>query len=134
MPRLSVWLVRRSFVHLLLGFTLGGLILANKGYPFEPRIWNLLPAHLEFLLLGWMVQLAMGVAFWILPRLRSNSPRGNATWVWCALGLLNAGIVAVAIQPFAGADWFSLVGRILETTGVLLFVLTSWRRIKPLGI
>ena len=43
MPRLSVWFVRCSFIHLFLGFTLGGLILANKGFPFAPWIWNLLP-------------------------------------------------------------------------------------------
>ena len=132
MPRLSVWLVRCSFIHLFLGFTLGGLVLANKGFSFAPWTWSLLPAHMEFLLLGWMVQLAMGVAFWILPRFRSNPPRGNVNVVWSALVLLNAGIVMVVIQPFVSMGWLALAGRFLETSSVLLFVLASWQRVKPM--
>lgn len=132
MPRLSVWFVRCSLTHLFLGLTFGGLILANKGIPFAPWIWNLLPAHMEFLLLGWMVQLAMGVAFWILPRFRSNPSRGNVNFIRGALFLLNAGIVMVVIQPLIGVNWPSLTGRILETFSILLFVLASWLRVKPL--
>lgn len=134
MPRLSVWFVRCSLIHLFLGLTFGGLILANKGIPVAPWTWSLLPAHMEFLLLGWVVQLAMGVAFWILPRFRSSPSRGNVNYVRGALFLLNAGIVMVAIQPLIGANWLSLTGRILETSAILLFIMTSWRRVKPLEV
>ena len=95
---------------------------------------SLLLAHMEFLLLGWVVQLAMGVAFWILPRFRSSPSRGNVNYVRGALFLLNAGIVMVAIQPLIGANWLSLTGRILETSAILLFIMTSWRRVKPLEV
>src|SRR4030067_405887 len=132
MPRLSVWFVRFSLIHLFLGLTIGGLILANKRIPLAPWHWSLLPAHREFLLLGWMVKWAMGVAFWILPRFRSNPPRGNVNVVWSALVLLNAGIVMVVIQPFVSMGWLSLAGRFLETSSVLLFVLVSWQRVKPM--
>jgi hypothetical protein len=134
MPRPSLWFVRFSFIYLFLGFTFGGLILANKGFPFAPLIWNLLPAHMEFLLLGWMVQLAMGVAYWILPRFRSDPPRGNVNVVWSALALLNLGIMMVAIQPFVGATWPASAGRVLEISSVLLFVLVSWQRVKPIEV
>ena len=107
MPRLSVWFVHIAFIHLFLGLTLGGLLLANKGFPFAPWAWSLLPAHMEFLLLCWMAQLAMGVAFWILPRLKSGSPRGRVNLAWGALVLINTGIMLVAIQPFValGRAW-----------------------------
>jgi hypothetical protein len=134
MPRLSVWFVRSSFIYLVLGFTLGGLILANKGFPFAPWIWSLLPAHMEFLLLGWMVQLTMGVAFWILPRFRLGPPRGSVNLVWSAFVTLNTGIVLVAVQPFFSMAWLTPAGRILETVSVLLFVLASWQRVKPLEV
>jgi len=134
MPRLSVWFVRCSLIYLFLGFTFGGLILANKGFPFAPWVWSLLPAHMEFLLLGWMVQLTMGVAFWILPRFRSGSPRGNIELVWSAFVILNMGIVLVAVQPFFSMAWLTQTGRILETVSVLLFVLASWQRVKPLEV
>ncbi len=133
MPRLSVWFVRYSFIHLFLGFTLGGLILANKGFPFAPWVWNLLPAHMDFLLLGWLVQLAMGVAFWILPRFRSGLPRGNVNIAWGVLLFLNIGVLMVAIQPFTSMGLLALTGRILETSSVLLFVIVIWQRVKPIG-
>ena len=62
MPRLSVWMIRTALVHLLVGFTLGALLLANKGVPIHPMVWRLLPIHIELLLLGWTLQLALGVA------------------------------------------------------------------------
>lgn len=64
--------------YLVLGFTLGLLLLVNKGVPIHPALWRLLPAHAEFLLLGWTLQLALGVAYWILPRFGTR--RGA---VWC---------------------------------------------------
>lgn len=55
MPRLSVWYTRFALLYLALGFTLGGLMLYNKGVPLHPALWSLLPAHIEFLLMGWMM-------------------------------------------------------------------------------
>jgi hypothetical protein len=132
MPRLSVWFVRCSLVYLLLGFTIGGLLLANKGLLFAPWLWSLLPAHIEFLLLGWMAQLAMGVAFWILPRFGSGRPRGREALIYAALGTLNLGIWMVALQPYLAPVWLTVGGRVLEALAALLFLFGSWRRIKPL--
>ncbi|MCL4270219.1 MAG: hypothetical protein RBT80_25335 [Candidatus Vecturithrix sp.] len=131
---MSVWFVRCSFIYLFLGFTLGGLILANKGFPFAPWIWGQLPAHMEFLLLGWMVQLTMGVAFWILPRFRSGPPRGNIDFVWSAFVILNMGIVLVSVQPFISMTWLTQTGRILEMISVLLLVFSLWQRVKPIEV
>ncbi|MCQ3939008.1 MAG: hypothetical protein DPW18_18470 [Chloroflexi bacterium] len=131
MPRLSVWFVRASLIYLLAGFAFGALILAEKGISYFPSVWYLFPVHVEFLLIGWMVQLAMGVSFWILPRFMSGPPRGNETLIWMAFLLVNAGILLVAIQawlPFAAS-----AGRILEAAGVLVYILGTWRRVKPYG-
>lgn len=132
MPRLSVYFIRASSVYLLLGFTFGGLILSNKGIPFMPIAWALLPAHIDFMMLGWMTQLALGGAFWILPRFAGENPRGNELWSWMAFYLLNGGIALSVITPlweFAGQV---LVARIMQAVGLLAFVLGNWRRIYPL--
>lgn len=134
MPRLSVWFVRCALIYLLLGVTLGSLLLANKGASLTPWIWNLLPAHMEFLLLGWMAQLAMGVAFWILPRSGSGQPRGRTSMIYSALIILNLGIWMVALQPYAGSLLLTLIGRALEALSGILFLLGSWPRIKPLEV
>ncbi len=67
MPKYAVWLIRISYVYLILGFTLGALLLINKATGFYPEIWLLLPAHIEIVLFGWIMQLVMGVAYWSFP-------------------------------------------------------------------
>lgn len=133
MPRLSIWLIRAALIHLLLGFTIGALLLAHKGMPFSPQLWRLLPAHMEFLLLGWTLQLALGVAFWILPRFYTERP--HAWLVWITLLLLNSGVLLVAIAPFVATAWpFTLVGRLAEVGGVVAFVLHAWPRVKAMTL
>src|SRR5512143_2215803 len=130
MPRLSAWFVRASLLYLLAGITLGALMLADKGIPFDPPIIQFLPIHVEFLLVGWLIQFAFGVAFWILPRFGTGAPRGNERLVWAAFVLLNVGVLVAACQL-----WFQpalVVGRIAEIGGILLYVAGSWRRVKPM--
>jgi len=130
MPRLSVWLIRTALVHLLAGFTLGALLLANKGVPFYPMVWRLLPIHIELLLLGWTLQLALGVAFWILPRFGNERPRADLAWV--AYFLLNLGIGLVAANVFlVTVPALTFWGRVLEVGAAVAFALHAWPRVKP---
>ncbi|MFO7324045.1 MAG: hypothetical protein DIU68_020130 [Chloroflexota bacterium] len=135
MPKFTVWLVRVSLLYLGVGFTFGALMLANKGIPFAPQLWLLLPAHIEFLLLGWTIQLAMGVAFWILPRLPQEPKFGNVRLAWAAFALLNAGLLVSAGQGVLGlaAGW-GLVGRALQLAGVICFAVQIWPRVRPVVI
>lgn len=134
MPRLSVYFVRASLIHLLLGFSIGGLMLANKGVMISASIWSLLPLHIEFAFMGWMIQLAMGVAFWILPRFRSGAPRGEERLSWLALLSVNAGIFVVVLDIPFDLPGLSLTGRFFEIVGLIAFALGNWRRIKPFDI
>jgi len=133
MPRLSVWFVRASLIYLLAGFTLGALMLAQDGISYYPAIIAVLPVHMEFLLVGWLVQLALGVAFWIFPRFGLGLPhsRGNEKLIWVSFVLLNAGVLIVALELWIAAAL--LIGRTLEVLAVLVYVLGSWRRVKPHG-
>jgi hypothetical protein len=130
MPRLSVWFVRAALLYLALGFTLGMLLLANKGVLLSPAIWQLLPAHIEFLLIGWTVQLALGVAFWILPRWQTK--RGDVRGAYLAFVLLNLGIWCVVLTPWLGLPaWMLTVGRACEAAAAAAFALHAWPRVKP---
>lgn len=133
MPRLTVWFVRMALVHLALGFTLGALLLINKGVPFSPAIWHWRPAHIEFLLVGWVVQLVLGVAFWILPRFQQR--RGNVSMAWAAFGLLNLGVWLIAVVTPLGlpASWL-VIGRLVEIAAALAFALNAWPRVKPIAV
>lgn len=130
MPPLSIWFVRTSLVNLIVGLTFGALMLANKGAPFDARMWRLRPAHMEFLLVGWLIQLAMGVAFWIAPRWWEPPRRGNVTGAYAAFGLLNGGLWLVVLSTFLGLpEGWRFAGRLLEAAAAGAFLWHLWPRI-----
>lgn len=132
MPRLSVWLIRAALLHLLAGFSLGALLLTNKTLLFWPWLWRWLPAHYEFLLVGWTMQLIMGVGFWILPRFGTS--RGDERLVWLAFVALNLGVLLAACnRGLNGPTLLTPLGHALEFVAVFAFTLNVWPRIKPLG-
>jgi hypothetical protein len=132
MPRLSCWFIRAALIYLAVGVTFGALLLFHKGIPFEPFVWRLLPVHVEFLLFGWTVQLAMGVAFWIFPRFWRS--RGSETPAWLALGLINLGVCLAGLGPLLGAPALViLLGRLAEAGAAAAFALHIWSRVKPPG-
>ncbi len=134
MPRLAVWMVRVSLLCFGIGFTFGGLMLYNKGEPFDPSVWRLVPAHMELTLIGWMVQMAMGVAFWILPRRTRTDRYGHTAPVWIAFVLLNGGALAVGFAGWHGdLPDLALAGRLAELAAVLIFAASIWPRVKAFG-
>lgn len=130
MPRLSQWYIKLAFAYLLLGFTVGALLLAHKGQPLHPALWGWLPAHIEWLLIGWVAQLTLGVAFWILPRFWKEPRRGNTTGATVALVLLNGGIWLVTLAGVLGLPAWALAGgRLLEIGAAAAFAHAAWPRI-----
>lgn len=138
MPRLSRWLIRASMLYLVLGFSLGGLILAAKGGGADPRVWIWLLPHVDILVAGWLIQLAMGMAYWILPRIR-NAGRGMTPLAALAMALLNTGLcggAGSALLPywFPGITWATtafVAGVLLQTASLVLFVIYAWSRVLP---
>lgn len=134
MPALAVWFLRAALLHLAAGITLGALMLANKGYPLSPALLSLLPAHLEILFIGWTVQLAFGVGYWILPRFaggQRGTPLGERLALLSFI-LINTGVVLAALVVVPGLpDWVALAGRAAETASAAAFTLSIWRRIRP---
>lgn len=134
MPRFSVWTLRLALIYLLAGFTLGALILANKGTNFDPALWNLLPLHVDFLLYGWTLQLVIGVAFWILPRFSKPPRRGNQGLAWAAILLLNGGLWIDGAGPLLlGLPYLNFLGRGLLILAAIAFAAHAWPRVKPSG-
>lgn len=133
MPRLSAWFIRASLVYLLAGFSLGAVMLANNGHPFLADTWWLLSAHIEFLIAGWIVQLALGTAYWILPRLVKGPPRGSPKLGWSAFWLFNIGILLAASSGLL-PGWIQVTGRVFETAAAVLVGLLFWPRVKAYGV
>lgn len=134
MPRLSLWLIRTALVYLVGGFALGAAMLVFKVTPFAPGVMAWLrPLHVELLALGWTMNLALGVAYWILPRRGSDGERGGETTVALAGLLLNAGVLTAGLGRASGGTLAPLIGRLAEAAAAAIFAFHAWSRIKPFG-
>jgi hypothetical protein len=115
-------MIRTALLALAAGAALGALLLADPGLADGLARWR--PFHGELLLVGWTVQLAFGVAYWILPRFREGRERGREELAWAAFVLVNLGVLLVgAGQPAAG--------RGAEAMAAIAFAAHAWPRVKP---
>ncbi len=138
MPIESRLFVKSSIVALVLTFA-GGAFLAlceALGKPIAP-IWAVEHAHLAFV--GWLVNVVIGIALWMLPLNRAAYPETAGRYpkrapfiVWA---LLNGGLaLRIISEPNAGANdaaravlAFSAVAQL---AAVLLFAYIAWRRVR----
>jgi hypothetical protein len=134
MPTLSRFFIHSVLAYLGIGFTIGGLILSAKAGAMEARVWSWLPVHIVFLMNGWLVQLTLGAAYWILPRIHAGE-RGRRGWAWAGFVTLQTGLVFTAISG-AGV-WLPSLSQLfapafcLQVFGVGLFAIHAWPRIRP---
>ncbi len=133
MPRLSTIVIRIALMQLGLGFALGAWLLTAPGLPtLWTPVW-LRPAHLELALLGWTLQLAMGVAYWILPKFPTLPERGRLAPVVAAFALLNLGVVLAIASAVISSDGMLAAGRLAQLGSVALFATHARPRIKAFG-
>lgn len=121
MPKYSVIFIKTSFIYLLIGSILGFLLLSNKAYNFDSKIWSLLPIHIDILIFGWFLQFIFGVAFWIMPRFTDKNSYGNEKLVLISYILINIGILTKTIYKY---------GLFFIFMGILFFILNIYPRIR----
>ena len=142
MPRLSCWFIRSALVHLAIGVVMGGLILSAKGLPaLCSWAWLLLAAHIQVLVGGWLVQLALGMAYWMLPRLDAAGERGRPTAAWTCWGTLNSGVVGAALalsaRSFVEGAWLDgvlVLAALLQLIALVAFAWHAWPRLQPIVV
>lgn len=129
MPLPSRWMIKLALVYMIAGFAIGAAMLFAKGYPAYSRLFILLPIHIEISIFGWIVQLTMGTAYWILPRYLEDHSRGSAWLAKLMIVVFNGGILLnvltyLNVIPKQG----TLVGRLMEVAAVIMFVALHWNR------
>ena len=137
-------LVRR-FIKTAIGFLAAGLligawmlvrreILGRHPTPFESS------AHTHALLVGFVMNMILGVALWLFPRPDKAdarySPRTAEAAYW-VLTLSTAGrVVGELLRPTfddLALRWAVVLFGLGQAAGMLLFFHTMWTRIRPLG-
>jgi len=133
MPSLSRWCVRAALLYLVAGMAIGSWMLIRQAQERPvARPWPTLHAHI--LLIGFLLLVVMGVAFWMFPKIRGARPGREVGWV--AFALMNAGLLLrVLAEPLAvdgGRGWRILLGiaAVLPALGALAFGLAIWPRVR----
>ncbi len=140
MDPISVRFVRTSLLWLVLGFALGALMLSDNLAPGDWRDW-FSPTHGHILFVGWFLQFAVGIAYWLLPRKRTpTAPLGyRADLALAAYILLNCGLaLRVVAEPIdrnsggsAVTDWLLVVSALCQLAAIAIIAFQLWRRIIP---
>ncbi len=135
-------LVTRTFIKTALLFfvaaLLCGILLALRLLLNLP-LWisGLVPVYFHLLMVGWITQMIIGVAYWMFPKLSKENPRGSEALAWSTYGLLTGGLLLrvvaepahlVSIWPIWG--WLLAGSALLQWLGALTFVANTWPRIK----
>ena len=135
MKSISVTIIRIALVWLLVGTTTGTWMLLNRAGVVGAGIWIFRPSHIDTMLLGFMIQFALGVALWILPRARHAANRKPANDGWAA-ALFNVGlvlrIVASMSGPSAASQSSFYIGTGILAAGLGLLVWKLWPRIQSI--
>lgn len=135
MPSLSRWCVRAALAYLVAGMAIGSWMLLQvaRDEPGPGAPWPELHAHV--LLVGFLLLLIMGVAYWMFPKVRGV--RSGREGGWVAFALVNAGLLLrVVAQPRVvdggGDAWRWLLGAaaVLPTVGVAVFAVTILPRVR----
>lgn len=138
MDRLSIVMVRSSLIWLLAGVVIGSLMLVDRAIPGDWRLW-MAPSHGHMLFVGWLVQFALGIAYWLMPRKRSpERPLGYHEGL--AIGgsvALNVGLtLRVIAEPLERTGHenvltLALLGgsSVLQLAAIAVFVGQLWPRI-----
>jgi hypothetical protein len=153
MPATSRAFVKASLIYLGLGAVLGTLLLINRWIFLGTVIGSLRVSHVQFLIVGWLIQLIIGVAWWLFPPLaiglrpgspkpvrRSQAQRGSEPLFWATFISLNAGILLRSVfAPLHSWTEIGLFNTLADISGLFLltaaitFVVNIWGRVRELS-
>lgn len=132
MPKLSVYAVRAALVSLTAGAVVGTLMLLARAGLLSAGMLRLLPIHQELVLIGWVLQLALGVGYWILPRVEGSRPRAGLAV--SGIAALNVGMLCAVVGAGVGIERMLFAGRLVELVGAAAFIAHAWTRVRIGGL
>jgi hypothetical protein len=142
MPPLARNYIKAAFVYFIVAFVLGALMMLDRWLVFSRWLRVVYFSQLHLLMVGWITQLAIGVAYWMFPRLRKEQdprPRGSDALAWFVLITLNLGLVLrFLLEPFylmGPQPWLAAtmaLSGILQAAAAVAFGLLMWARIRPM--
>ncbi len=137
MPLLARWTIKTALIYFAIALLVGVLLVMQPVLGLVSWIAALRPVFLHLLIVGWITQLIMGVAYWMFPKYTKEKPRGNTYMGWLVFILLNLGLVIRAIceplfalQPNSGVGVGLAAAAVLQVAAGWLFIANTWARVK----
>jgi len=142
MPPLVRLFVRTSFLYFVGAFLLGAFMALDSWLGLARWLRAVYLSQLHLLVVGWVTQLAIGVAYWMFPRFRREvkpQPRGSERLTWAVYLLLNGGLLLrFAFEPLylmGPKPWLAAtvaLSGVLQALAALAFAALIWGRVRPM--
>ncbi len=142
MPPIARTFVKAAFLYFLVAVLLGALMMLDRWFSFSRWLRAVYLSQLHLLLVGWITQLSIGVAYWIFPRFLKEQdprPRGPDTLAWAVLVCLNVGLLLrFLFEPFyllTAQPWLAglmALSGVLQALAVVGFAWLVWGRIRTM--
>lgn len=133
--------VRTALVAFALAMALGLGLVVHRHLLGGTTPWPWVVVHTHLALVGGMVLMVMGVAFWMFPLDRERFPETRGRYrpglPLAVYGLVAGGLaLRVVVEPLAGGRAGGVPGILLvaaaafQAIGMLLFLVAIWPRVK----
>jgi hypothetical protein len=130
MPKITRYFIKAAMLYFAAGLLTSFLISARKPLNLPLFVDGMTPTYLHMLVVGWITQLIIGVAYWMFPKFSKASPRGDERIGWAVFILLNVGLLLRVIgEPF-NIGWMLLISAIFQLFAIWMFIIVIWPRTK----
>jgi hypothetical protein len=137
MPTLTRWFIKTGLVYFVLAIVVALLMQAQPVLELAASWAMLQPVYFHMFMVGWVLQVIIGVSYWFFPRLADRS-LGNENLGWLVFIWLNTGLLlrvigetVLSFHPAALWGWVLVLSALLQWLGGLAYVLLIWKRVKP---
>jgi len=134
------YFIKTSIIFLVIGILSGlYMMIAQKIFGIFPHP-ELVSAHSHIILLGSVMMMIMGVALWFFPRPEKDDKLYKPDLILFIYYLFTLSTLIRFITQLLFSfylveflRWAIVVASILQVTGIILFFISIWGRIRPVG-
>jgi len=141
-PPIARTYIKTAFAYFVSAFVLGALMMLDRWLGFSRWLRVVYLSQLHLLVVGWITQLAIGVAYWMFPRFlkeQDRRPRGSDALAWAVYACLNIGLLLrFLVEPFylmGPKPWLAAtmaLSGVLQALAAVGFGLLIWDRIRAM--
>lgn len=137
MPTLTRVFIKTGMIYFLMAMVVGVALAAPSLFSMPSTLAALRPVYFHLFMVGWVLQLIIGIAFWMFPKLSKHEPRGSEALGWLVYICLNIGLIfrafgeiLLALRPGSETGWTLALAAVLQLVAGWGFIVNTWLRVK----